>query len=595
MFVDMDTTLPDPNGDLLAPGGPITDDTTTEFPIDELPTASGASSAGTDRLADGWRRPDDAIIGGVAADLGARLGLDVLWVRLAFVVLLLVGGLGAFAYLGLWLTFVVGDDRPWARVAGGVILVAGVPLLIAQGDQSLATGPGAVVILLVGITLALWNRGAVLTPEVSAASGERGRLEQSRNDAAVHDTDGNGMRRAGVGAVAATRRRAVREPRVRRIRTVRPPSILGRTTLGAAFVVAGAGALVDELNGGRLHPEQWLGAGAVVCGLGLLIGTVRGHARWLLVPAVVFGLVGYAAGESAGLGLSLADAGGGDRYHYVDEGDPLQNRGISDASLSSVFGSMSIMIDAVPSEPARVDAVGVFGDVVVTTVPGVTIELVARADAGRVDIDGRSVGNGTHQIGVDPDTAGGSDVVPDVIIDARTVHGDISVFTYDPVPEFGGIDPTVIAPMDPSAGVEERMLGEGVRLLGDGTVILWDGQGLIGPDDEPLLGEWYAEDESRMVWNSEVGTWQLVGGVLVTPFGDVLDLDALRSGMLNPGPEVLLDSSNATTTVSPSTVPTNRPSSGTEVPGAIVPLTVVPGAAAPGDVPPATTIAQQEG
>ena len=77
----------------------------------------------------------------------------------------------------------------------------------------------------------------------------------------------------------------------------REPSVLGRAALGLAIAVAAVGALVDEANGGRLHPEQWLGAAAIVCGLGLLVGTLRGHGRWLIVPAVVFAGAGYGVGH----------------------------------------------------------------------------------------------------------------------------------------------------------------------------------------------------------------------------------------------------------------------------------------------------------
>ncbi len=67
--------------------------------------------------------------------------------------------------------------------------------------------------------------------------------------------------------------------------------------------MAAAGALIDQANGGRLHPEQWLGAAAVVCGIGLLVGVVAGRARWLAIPAVLFAGAGFVAGEAARVGL----------------------------------------------------------------------------------------------------------------------------------------------------------------------------------------------------------------------------------------------------------------------------------------------------
>ena len=69
------------------------------------------------------------------------------------------------------------------------------------------------------------------------------------------------------------------------------------------MLVAAVGALIDQANGGRLHPEQWLGAAAVVCGVGLVAGAFAGRALWLAVPAVLFAGTGFAAGEAARIGV----------------------------------------------------------------------------------------------------------------------------------------------------------------------------------------------------------------------------------------------------------------------------------------------------
>ncbi len=526
----MNTTLPDPDGDLLVPGEPPQPDAT----FDE-PAARGSTWA---EFKTWFQRPDDGIVGGVAADLARRLGLDVLWVRLAFVVLLLIGGLGAVAYAGLWLTLVVGADRGWARVAGGAVLLVLVPLLIANADLGLATGTGAVVILLIGLTLALWNRGVAVPADSQPAAS----VVRADTAAGPHQPSD----------VEITPRDATRS--FRRTRTPRPPSILGRLVFGAAVIVAASGALIDELNGGRLHPEQWLGAAAVVCGLGLLVGALRGHARWLIVPAAAFAVVGFLAGESAGLGLTLGDVGGGDRYRFVsqDDGGPV------DATLHSVFGATSIDVQSAPRQTARIEARTAFGDVNISSSSDVTIQLIGRADGGGIGINGRSVGNGTHLIG--PDGAA------DVVIDARTLHGEIMVYVYDREQFVEELDPTAVT-VDSSSG--DQIIGEGVQMLPDGTVVLLNGQGVIGPDNQPVIGDWYTEDESRVEWSTEMGTWQLVGSVLVTPFGQVLDLDALRTG---PGSQPL------------ETVPD----------GSSVPVTTAEPVPTTTAVP-ATTIAPQEG
>jgi signal transduction histidine kinase len=50
-----------------------------------------------------YRHPDEAVIGGVAAGLAEHLGVPVLWVRVAFMLLSVMGGFGLLFYAGLWL------------------------------------------------------------------------------------------------------------------------------------------------------------------------------------------------------------------------------------------------------------------------------------------------------------------------------------------------------------------------------------------------------------------------------------------------------------------------------------------------------------
>ena len=50
-----------------------------------------------------YRDSDEAILGGVAAGLAKHLGLPVLWVRVGFMVLAVMGGFGVMFYAGLWM------------------------------------------------------------------------------------------------------------------------------------------------------------------------------------------------------------------------------------------------------------------------------------------------------------------------------------------------------------------------------------------------------------------------------------------------------------------------------------------------------------
>ncbi len=60
--------------------------------------------------ADRGEEPSDRVLLGVAGHIADLLGLDALWVRLAFVVLALTGGVGIVIYLASWLVL-FGPDR----------------------------------------------------------------------------------------------------------------------------------------------------------------------------------------------------------------------------------------------------------------------------------------------------------------------------------------------------------------------------------------------------------------------------------------------------------------------------------------------------
>jgi signal transduction histidine kinase/phage shock protein PspC (stress-responsive transcriptional regulator) len=88
-----------------------------------------------------FRSPSDRVLTGVAAGLAARVGLDPLVVRLAFVVLTLAGGAGMVIYLALWVISTDGvspearrlDPEAAMRRLGGVaLMMTGALLLLRQ-------------------------------------------------------------------------------------------------------------------------------------------------------------------------------------------------------------------------------------------------------------------------------------------------------------------------------------------------------------------------------------------------------------------------------------------------------------------------------
>ena len=464
----------------------------------------------------------------MAALLAGRLGVDPLWVRIGFVLLALAGGIGVLLYFGLWLALIVGrsGDRRWARYVGGAIVVFGIPLVLNGGSFEFMSGQVAVVLLLVGLMLALWQP----RPGRPRSSPARHRPPRRRTDSELP-----------------------RQPRERR-----PPSVLGRATLGVAIAVAAVGALIDEANGGRLHPEQWLGAAAVVCGLGLLVGAVRGYARWLVVPAVAFAGVGYASGLTAELGIDASHLAG-DEWVNISAATP---GGLRHEHLA--FGTLHIDITGAPDDPVTIDARVAIGTIRVATVEDVTVEVRADIDRGSVEVNG--VDRDEPVIEVGPEGR------PDVIVDARVGRGAIELERYrrlraselpeppEPpelpeLPEDRTIDD--VGPVTPVADF--------VAATADGWLVLADGSAVIDASDRVVLGQSFRRGDGVVAIPTPVGEFQLLPrSLLITPDGEILDLRAIRAELAPapttapettapPGPTTAPDGSASTTP--PTTTP----------------------------------------
>ena len=419
------------------------------------------------------------VVGGVAALIGARLGLDPLWVRMGFVVLALLSGIGLLVYAGLWLVLVAGG-RPefvWARWIGGAALIVGLPWLLAINDNlRFASGPVAVVALLVGLAVALWMPRPTIAP-------------------------------AGVPTVSAPAGDLAAAPVV----APRPPSILGRAALGLAVVVGAVGALIDQANGGRLHPEQWLGAAAAVCGLGLLIGAWRGRARWLIVPAVVFAGAGFIGGTAASVGGPWTRLSG-DQWTWIQaELSPVDSR------VGVVFGNVNLNIASLPSPPGRFQAATAFGSVRIGLPQDdkVAVEIHIGGTPDRVNVDGQRTNKRVIRLG--PLDA------PPLLIDARVGRGSVEIQRNRQYPE---TVPSTLAPSLPSGLVD---VADGVQIASDGSVVLSRGDAIIAPDNALVAAGVSHEDSGRTILETGVGSFILLPrGFLVTPSGDVLELASLR-------------------------------------------------------------------
>jgi signal transduction histidine kinase len=108
------------------------------------------------------RDRDEGWIGGVAAGIARRFGVDVSLVRLAFVVATAAGGVGIAAYALGWLVIPAGDSRP-ARVR---IRTGRAAVEVALGTAFLL-----LAVLLTFRALGIWFSDAIVWPLVLIAGG----------------------------------------------------------------------------------------------------------------------------------------------------------------------------------------------------------------------------------------------------------------------------------------------------------------------------------------------------------------------------------------------------------------------------------------
>lgn len=449
-----------------------------------------------------------------------------MWVRLLFVALSLVGGLGVVLYVALWLgligarrTGMIGRLVAVAVAILGCAWVVGGGMLDVLSLGALTERPVVAVVALVGVALSLWHPPSPTTPTVGMASSSP--------------------------AVTGEPPEPPPPPRPRR-----EPSPLGRIVLAVALLIAATGALVDRANGGRLHPEQWLGAAALVCGLGLVVGAFAGRARWLVVPAVLFAGTGLAWGMTARVGASLTEWGG--RWIYVHE-DGVDGPHV----VRNAAGSIDVIVAGHPVDGARLDLTTAFGDVHVRVAQSETVAIDAVVDHGSTTVQAPAAASG-RQIVI------GSGTQPDVTIRVRIGVGHLTLERFEQVEyspatttsaePFGAT--TTVVPMTPSSSTALTSIAPGVAMQPDGTTVLDDGEAVIGPYGEVLVGSWTGVGDGIQI-STASGTYRLLPDrTLLTPTGSWLDLAATQAALPTLASAAVPSNPGTTTTVPASPVTT---------------------------------------
>jgi phage shock protein PspC (stress-responsive transcriptional regulator) len=452
-----------------------------------LPPPSPAPIEPTERR---WARSDDRVVLGVAGGLARALAVEPLLVRIAFVVMALFSGVGVVLYLaGLAMLADSPTSPPPSmirRIIGAVAVLAAARWLFA-GDAHLPAGGWVVALGLLGIAVALWRgRGPVNTgfppPVVETAADHGG----STGDRWTEWT--------------AQRQQRPRPPR----------SALGLLTMGAAAVV---GATVWLSNHGVSNRSTLtFGWATLVLGAGLVVGTVAGRARWLIVPAMATTAAAVIASALSFAGVGLNHATGG-HSAYIAPGSTVAGK------YRTGIGDFDLWLADVPNDVATTVEVGM-GKLTVTVPDDARIQIDSRVGIGTIDALGSSVSGYRRTLNLD--TKQGSHLIK---LTLRAGTGSIEVrrssdgvgkpFFPVPVPTIFSTAPADVAVL--------QMFGDGTVLFADGSINFNDG-GRIEADGTYQIP--IVEQRTDGSVQLENGATVRADGTVVSPGGFVIHRNA---------------------------------------------------------------------
>jgi len=365
---------PDPHDPPTGPTAPMGADDPLGTPGDDPPGAPAGAVRAQEPPPPAPRRvtrsTSDRLLGGVSGGLGAAFGIDPVLFRIAFVVLTLVGGLGALAYLGAWLFIPADDARPGqSGTTRRVLVAAGAVVLVLASLPFL--GPGALF-------------GGALLPV------------------------------ALVGLLVAVLLRAARRDESDDI--VR---VLARITLAVLLVGAAVLAVLGVGAAAAFGGDVVMAALLVVAGVTLLVGAFVGGARWLIVPALI---VALPLGVVAAADLDV-EGGIGDRSYR-----PL---GAAQLQPAYVLGMGQLVVDLrdldLPAGRTNLELDVGLGEALVVIPDGVCVASDVQMGAGYVRVLDRDNGG----LDVDWRDSPGSGSAPRLVIDAEVAMGALQVVRGD--------------------------------------------------------------------------------------------------------------------------------------------------------------------
>jgi len=369
------------------------------------------------------RRPaSGGKVGGVAAGIGARYGIDPVIVRVAFVTATVFGGVGLSLYVLCWLLFPAEGDE-----------VSPIESVFGQGRSSMSKGM-AIVLAILFFPLSSWafaggwfDGGGIIGAALMITGLyllHRGRGHLNRPVPVTRADSGVGAAAFSMSVPGTTEQSEqgwdplAADPMAWDLPDPAPPpsaappppspeprpkSRIGIATFGVALLVAGVGAAIGASGEGWFTVQHIIGLVLGVLGVGMVAGAFAGGGRKLVGLAVPLSLAGLALTT---MPINNYTGGFGDLRATPTSIEQVQ------AAYQRTAGTVDLDLSRLPSEGAVSTEVLVGAGETTVLVPATAdVTYTCESHAGDVSCFGRgSSGLGTGATGgVDygPDGPGG--------------------------------------------------------------------------------------------------------------------------------------------------------------------------------------------
>ncbi|MDJ0664813.1 MAG: PspC domain-containing protein [Acidimicrobiia bacterium] len=382
------------------------------------------------------RLRQDRAVAGVASGLARYLNVDVAWVRIAFVAAALFGGTGILLYVIGWIAMPEEGERDsivadktrnyqnfgsWIGV--GLIVLA---VMIVIGNTGLIDTDLVFAGVLVVIGFLLWR-------------GDLGVFQPSSNQDDEPESAGTTTTAEFVGDAPADVATADPsfgyEPDYAPIAPTPPPqpppppepatpprpprpresSALGRIAVAAVLITVGIMGVGQSTGWWDPTVRHYVGSVFLILGIALVIGSIFGRARWLIVVGMISAPLLFGA---ALLDVPLDGGFGDPRFTPTTLSDLEPEYRLIGGEM--VFDFTDLELD--PGDDFALEASVVFGSLRFEIPPDLGVTVNAEMDAGEIRVNGSAVASGINNERI-ISYAG----VGEIVIDAHVGFGELVV------------------------------------------------------------------------------------------------------------------------------------------------------------------------